>query len=134
MAADYLNFFVHDRIISISSIARSISFPRLSLWETKSSNYSNKCYIRLKKFRSGDRRRHLKLDVTVCAACHRSHAHFLSATSGLEYGSIMDVDMHGGHVVCDVATRTDFDLFSPETAAPRRNNVIIYYPKRTPCH
>ena len=26
--------------------------------------------------------------------------------------------MHGDHVVCDVATQTDFDLFDPETAAP----------------
>ena len=95
----------------------STSFSRLSLWETK-SNYSNECCTCLKKFRSGDRRRHLKLDVTFCAACHRSHAHFLSATSGLEDGSIMDVDMHGDHVVCDVATQTDFDLFGPETAIP----------------
>ena len=95
----------------------STSFSRLSLWETK-SNYSNERYTCLKTFRSGDRRRHLKLDVTVCAACHRSHVHFLSVTSGLEDGSIMDVDMHGDHVVCDVATQTEFDLFGPETAIP----------------
>ena len=72
----------------------------------------------MKKFRSDNRRRrHLKLDVIVCVACHRTHAHFLSATFGLEDGSIMDVDIHGDHVVCDAATQTDFDLFDSETTA-----------------
>ena len=88
----------------------------------------------MKKFRSDDRCRHLKLDVTVCAACHRSHAQFLSATSGLEDGSIMDVDMHSDHVVCDVAMQTDFDLFGTETAAPATSMLSSIIKKRTRCY
>ena len=98
-------------------MARRTSFSRLSLWEAKSS-YSNKCYTFLKKFRTGNQRRHLKLDVTVRAAYHRSHAHFLPSTAGLKDGSIMDVDVHGDHAVCDVVTQTDFGLFGSETVAP----------------
>ena len=97
-------------------MASSTSFSHPSLGETK-SNYSNECYTRLKRFRSGDRHRHLKLDITVCTACHRSHVHFLSVTAGLEDGSIMDMGIHGDHVVCSIATQMDFDLFGSETVA-----------------
>ncbi|CAF4095453.1 unnamed protein product [Rotaria sordida] len=97
-------------------MATSASFSCRLFWETNSHN-SDACYTCSKKFRSGERKRHLELDVTVCAACHRSHAHFLSSTSDLEDGSVMHVDIHNDHVVSDVATQTDFDFFGQGTSS-----------------
>ena len=73
-------------------MASDTSFSRRLFWEAN-SRHSATCYTCSKKFRSDERHRHLEIDVSVCAACHRSHAHFLSSRSYLEDDSVTDVDI-----------------------------------------
>ena len=96
-------------------MASDTSFSRRLFWEAN-SRHSATCYTCSKKFRFGERRRHLEIDVSTCAACHRSHAHFLSSRSDLEDESVMNVDIYNNRVVSDVAVQTDFDFFDQETS------------------
>ena len=96
-------------------MASDTSFSRRLFWEAN-PRHSVTCYTCSKKFRSGERSRHLEIDVSVCAACHRSHAHFLSSRSDLEDDSVMDFDIYNNRVVTDVAVQTDFDFFDQETS------------------
>ena len=89
-------------------------FCRRSFWE----NNGGECFTCSKKFRSGDRRRVLELNVIVCAACHQSHIRFQSASADLSETSIMDIDMINDHLVLDVATQTDFDFVHGEAIIP----------------
>ena len=73
-------------------MASNTSFSRRLFWEAN-SRHSDTCYTCSKRFRSDERRRHLEIDVSVCAACHRTHAHFLSSRFDLEDDSVMDIDI-----------------------------------------
>jgi len=95
-------------------MADSTSFSRHLFWETN----VDACHTCSKKFRSGDRHRHIELNVTVCAACHQRHVRSMCANSDLKDNSIMDVDMVNDHEVLDVATQTDFDFVGQEATFP----------------
>ena len=96
-------------------MSSNTSFSRRLFWEAD-SRHSTTCYKCSKKFRSGERRRHLEIDVSLCIACHRSHAHFLSSRPDLEDDSVVDVNIYNNRIVSDVAVQTDFDFFDQETS------------------
>lgn len=92
----------------------SLSLSRRTIWE----NDGIECFTCSRKFRCGDRRRNLNLKITVCAACHRSHAHFQSTTCNTDDESAMEVDISNDQTMSDAATQTDFDSLGQEAIVP----------------